>query len=230
MSNVETDRLGLIKENLGHVFTYLENLERLDRKPVFDISSHKAMAVYEHQAIDLPGVDCWSDENPAEAWFRIKRLHPTFPPSPPDILNDWIDLKKDPYKSPILRQTIVVSASNSTESKEITALQDENSTIVLNIDDAPDIQDAFDEYVENQWTPWSENEKLRRFTIGMYEDLFRFQHHSTEQVLELVVGMGILRWKPYHLFEHKIRSDVRYRLALPQPVRVIFCWNHQCCR
>lgn len=194
MAVVANDKLGLIKENLGHVFTYLENLERLDRKPIFDISSHKAMAVYEHQFVDLPGVDYWSDENPAEAWFRIKRLHPTVPPSPPEVLTDWIDIRKDPYKKPTLRQTIVVLASDSGEN-EIIDPQNGNSTIVLNLEDAPEVQDAFDQYVEKQWLPWSEKEKLRRFTIGLYEDLFRFQHHSTEQVLELVVGIGVLRWK-----------------------------------
>ncbi|WP_319408749.1 AAA domain-containing protein [uncultured Desulfosarcina sp.] len=195
MAVVASDKLGLIKDNLGHVFTYLENLERLDRKPIFDINSHKAMAVYEHQFVSLPGVDYWSDENPAEAWFRINRLHPTLPPTPPDVLTDWIDLKKDPNREPILKLTIVVLASSSAAEKEVFDPQNGNSTIVLNLDDAPEVQDAFDQYVENQWVPWSEKEKLRRFTIGLYEDLFRFQHHSTEQVLELVVGMGILRWK-----------------------------------
>ena len=195
MAVVDSDKLGLIKENLGHVFTYLENLERLDRKPIFDINSHKSMSVYEHQFVDLPGVDYWSDESPSEAWFRIKRLHPSFPPTPPDVLTDWIDLKKDPYKQPNLRQTIVVLASKSDAEKEVFEPQNGNTTMVLNLDDAPEVQDAFDQYVEKQWLPWSEKEKLRRFTIGLYEDLFRFQHHSTEQVLELVVGMGVLRWK-----------------------------------
>ena len=78
--------------------------------------------------------------------------------------------------------------------KDLVDPQNEDATIVLNLDDALKIQDAFDDYIENQWTPWSEQEKLRRFTIGMYEDLFSFQHQSTEQRFELVVGMGVLRW------------------------------------
>ena len=195
MTDVSAEKLGLIKENLNHVFTYLENLERLDRKPVFDIGSHKAMAVYEHQALDMPGVDCWADENPGEAWFRIKRLQPTHPPSPSDTLTDWIDLQKNPFKTPILRPTIVVAASDSSADKEDIQMQNESATIVLHLDDAPDVQTAFDAYLDNQWTPWSEQEKLRRSTINLYEELFRFQHQSAEQVLELVVGMGILRWK-----------------------------------
>ena len=193
MFDVDIEKFELIKENLCNVFTYLENLERLDRKPVFDIKNHKSFYVYEHQIIDLPGVECWADESPTEAWFRVKRLQPTYPPDPSEDLIDWIDLKKDPDKIPALKRTIVVSAIDAED--QMISRQSGNGTIVLNLEDVPEIEHAFDKYVEFKWSPWAEKEKLRRFTISLYEDLFRFQHHSTDQALELVVGIGILRWK-----------------------------------
>ena len=196
MPDVDTDKLFNIKENLAHVFTYLENLERLDRKPVFDIGASKHLTIYEHEMAVLPGVECWASETNTDAWFKIKRLQPTPPPDLPDMLLDWVDLGNDPKRHPVLKKMIAVSAAEISENKKISENEDwPKGTIILNLEDSPEIQEYFENYVKTKWSIWSEKEKLRRTTIMLYEELFRFIHQTTDEALELVVGVGLLRWK-----------------------------------
>ena len=196
MPDTGEGKIEKIKENLNHVFTYIENLERLDRKPVFDIAHHKNLALYEHEVKDLPGFECWSENNQMEPWFKVKRLEPTFPPCLPEQLFDWVELTKSPEKEPVLKTSVEAAANGSDAKKKPGKNGDkEPQVFVLNIEDAPEVQKTYEYYIENAWKPWAEIEKRLLNTIKIYEDLFKFEHQSTEQSLELIVGIGVLRWK-----------------------------------
>ena len=65
--------------------------------------------------------------------------------------------------------------------------------------DHPEVQEAFDWYVEYQWEPCAVAERPRRKTIARYNQLFSLQQaissEGAETPLELVWGIGYAAWK-----------------------------------
>ena len=62
MSDIEIKKLASINENLRHEFPYPETMERLNRKPIFDIATHRKRTADEQQKIDLSDVECQAED------------------------------------------------------------------------------------------------------------------------------------------------------------------------
>ena len=72
--------------------------------------------------------------------------------------------KDDPSEEPRHRDSIVLPGENDQEVSE-----------TVKFDDREDLQQSFDEYLREQWHPWSDSEQKRRRCIALYERIFHLQ-------------------------------------------------------
>ena len=70
----------LHQQRLISMLDYLEEWDKLNRKPVFDITSHQALVIWQQDAAELPGFTLNSSDESGEVWLTLDRLRPTKPP------------------------------------------------------------------------------------------------------------------------------------------------------
>ena len=81
--------------------------------------------------------------------------------------------------------------------------------VVLRLDRFPEAKEKIEDYIAQAWTQWAEAERPRRETIDIYDRLFSLQQalklEGSDRPLEVVLGMGVARWKvPPNELDHPI--------------------------
>ncbi len=164
---------------------YIEQVEKLKRKPAFTVPDEFFVA-YQHELKGLPEMQFNLQVEGDDVWLRVPRLQEILPPELDEQLRTWVTLPKSPEKSPEIKDEAVIYDGN----RELARSQ---------LKDHPEVQAAFDWYVEYQWEPWAAAERLRRKTIARYNRLFSLQQaiasEGAETPLELVWGIGCAVWK-----------------------------------
>lgn len=167
------------------LLTYIEQVERLKKKPPFSVPVDFFVA-FQYEMRGLPEVQFNLQQGADDVWLRIPRLQEIPPPSPDELLSAWIALPKSPEKSPQLKTERLVFEGKQEVRRE-------------QLKDHPEIQTLFDWYVENQWNPWASAERPRRETISRYNKLFALQQlissEGAETPIEIVWGIGYAAWK-----------------------------------
>jgi hypothetical protein len=167
------------------LLNYIEQVEKLKTKPAFTVPSEFFVA-YQHELKGLPELQFNLQVEGDDVWLRLPRLQEIVPPELDEQLKPWVTLPKSPEKSPELKSETVTYEGK----REVARAQ---------LKDHPEVQEAFDWYVEYQWEPWAAAERPRRKTIARYNQLFSLQQaissEGAETPLELVWGIGYAAWK-----------------------------------
>lgn len=167
------------------LLTYIEQVEKLKIKPAFSVPKD-FFSAHQRELIGLPELQFNIQSEGDDVWLRVPRLQEIAAPEVGDTLLPWIVLPKTPDKSPELKSENILYAGKREISRERLA-------------DHPEIQELFDWYVENQWTPWASAEVPRRKTIALYNRLFSLHQavaiEGNETPLELAWGIGYATWK-----------------------------------
>ena len=171
------------KKRLIALLDYIEQVEKLNRKPAFVVPTEFYCA-YEEDLRGLPGIEFDLTAEGDEVWVTVPRLKEEDPPKPPDHLVPWLVLSRSPDKPPKLRAEAILASNNADTSQP-------------NLD-LKDIEEAFEGYVSGSWSAWADYERPRRATISVYNRLFSvhqaMESESAETSLELVCGVGIALW------------------------------------
>lgn len=170
---------------------------------------------------DLPHT--WKDacrsaftaDNPVEIpdlWLEVrKKRKPTLTPCPSE-LRDWVPQKFQ--ESPEEYLDTEVDHLLDLLSPEITILVEkrvsdpdappgEGGTVfekvpeVRRLEDFPEVQDAWLEYLEKQWEPWAQETRRWQDLQRVYEDVdfMRRRIEEAEERYELVLAVGLLQWR-----------------------------------
>lgn len=181
------------------LLSYIEQVEKLKTKPAFTVPSEFFVA-YQHELKGLPEVRFNVQVEGDDVWLRVPRLQEIAPPDLDEQLKPWVTLSKSPEKSPELKSETATYEGK----REIARMQ---------LKDYPELQEAFDWYVEFQWEPWAATERSRRKTIARYNQLFSLQQaissEGAETPLELVWGIGYAVWK-----KESFPTTLRYPLLV----------------
>ena len=141
-------------------------------------------AAHQHELKGLPEIRFNIQAEGEDVWLCIPRLKEIPAPEPDEKLAPWITIYKTPAKTPELKPLIETPASPETP-EQLRA--------------RAEIQELFDWYVGNQWTPWATAELPRRKTIHRYNQVFAIQQaiasDGADTPLELVWGIGLALWK-----------------------------------
>ncbi|KVP39488.1 AAA domain-containing protein [Burkholderia ubonensis] len=173
---------------LAGLLSYIEEVERLNKTPSFKVPSD-VLALAGADVAGLPGVSTDLEQDGA-VWLAVPRMQESEVPALPGELKPYVTLSANPGVAPVF----AVPAPEEDE-------------VPLHLADMVELQDAFDDYLEKQWRPWSAVEQPRRKTIALYKALFALHQKmatDSEAPLELVWGIGVAAWA------HPSGKDVRH--------------------
>jgi hypothetical protein len=128
---------------------------------------------------------------------RVPRLPP---PVPPELVQQWLATAiDDPATTPVLMTQIPKERSQSGADLSLSSTEqlEEETVVVLSLDDHPEVVEAFDSWMTS-WAEWRSNELILKPVRDVYGRLFSIHLTASgnSEELEVVCGMGCLAWKP----------------------------------
>ena len=209
--NMDSKTLDRLDELLGYVL----HVGRLNQKPIFRIEEYKQLNIWEHELKGRIGIQHnVVDGDGASIWLKIDRLKRLAPPPIPEQIQEWITVGNAPESNPQIKYKLINTLSEPEAKKLVEEgvvtkndvtdpLKEQISEIkmkdvIFRLENNQQIKAEIDDYLNEQWLPWSEEEKPRRLTIRIYNSLFSLQQtieaQGDEQPIELILGIGIARW------------------------------------
>jgi len=135
------------------------------------------------------------DERGDDVWIEVKKFPEPRLPKVPDACLDWANQAtlRNTENLPELYETITV------EREEQDAATGEKFTVgeTLSLPDYPEVQKAWDDYLEKHWLPWAELYGRYSSVQKVYADLFRIYQEQQKlgEQYELVFCLGLLAWR-----------------------------------
>ena len=213
---------------LNDLLSYVNHIGRLSQKPTFRIEEYKQLNIWEHELKGKVGIQHnVIDDDGVSIWLQIERLKRRVAPSVSEQIQEWIAVGNDPENSPQIKETLIKTLSEQEAQKfvdegvvfekdissplkeEVVKLKD----VIFRLKNNPWVKECIDRYLNEQWLPWSEEEKPRRETIKIYDSLFSLQQtiegQGEDQPVELIWGIGISGWI---CEKHKIKHPLIEKL------------------
>jgi very-short-patch-repair endonuclease len=145
-------------------------------------------------------------DNPAEladVWLEVRKKR--MPPRPPvpEILKAWVrpqDLDQADQEPELLPEiTVLVEGKvpGPTASPDRGRTVTEKVPVGRRLKDHPKVEDAWLQYLMNQWEPWAKETHRWQEVQRVYEDVdfMRRRLEEAEERYELVLGVGLLIWR-----------------------------------
>lgn len=133
-----------------------------------------------------------------DAWVRIERPRRKRPPAPSAQLKEWLnerEINDSSLDAPSLKETIITAVKPMPGGEP-----EEGETVVKKLSDHPAISKQWELYVENEWWPWAAEDRRLLSVQDVYTDLFSVyqKHKRLGELFEVVIGLGLLTWRPPH--------------------------------
>lgn len=186
---------------------FLKDAATLRRKRVPSYGSADKLVWFADVPKDRP--ECRSaflTENPAEfpdIWLEVrKRRMPTWPPVP-KVTADWVrpqDLEQSDHEPELLPE-ITVLVERRVLDPEAPPEQPrsvlERVPELRRLKDHPEVEDAWLEYLVNQWEPWAQEMRRWQEVQRVYEDVdfMRRRLDESEERYEVLLAVGLLQWR-----------------------------------
>lgn len=139
----------------------------------------------------------------AELWLEVRKKRMPSRPIPPQAILQWVrqDDLDQPDKEPELRPEITVIVEQRVPDPD--APPENRRTLVVErpevrrLADHPEVEDAWLEYLVNNWEPWSKEMRRWQEVQRVYEDLdfMRRRIEESEERYELLLAVGLLQWR-----------------------------------
>lgn len=175
---------------LRQLIDYVAATERDRLAAPTEIAAEKGFRAPGADLMKLPGVTLNAGAEDDPLWISVDRLARTRPPRIADPeLAAWCAPADDPDKRPLLKAEAPVGSGEG-EGPATVKLSD--------FEGAERVRTALDAWVREVWTPWSDEERPRRRSIKLYNDLFALRQAldgGSDVPLELVCGIGMAEWK-----------------------------------
>jgi hypothetical protein len=160
-AGLESDFGNIQVKRLLSLIEFAQHAALFRASPVADITN-TAITTRHH---DLPGVrvNVGTEEAEGDLWMVVERLQEIHPPRPKSgLLGLWLELSNDPTKVPALKaqvtaqQLMMVGAVSLTDKAPA---GDPKAPIALEtFPQREAVETQFNEYLERQWKPWSDDE------------------------------------------------------------------------
>jgi len=188
------------QEKTLRLVDYLLRLASLRTKVVRTVSDYEAV-LWLSQVPQKPScfTPAWGrdGEYESDVWIEIQtRPEPQLPPVP-DQCKDWIDiaLLRKKGERPGLRTEITRQIKNQEWHEGCD--QPEYILKVEKVEHFPQVQKAWERYLEKHWVPWVEDHNEWEAVHKVYSKLFTIHQNQLRlgEEYELVFGLGLLTWK-----------------------------------
>ena len=210
---VSTDLSGTKRERAIALYTFLKEFSQLRTKTIRQISSYErdGQVIWVSEIPREPGCDCiaWRRDAPDadgtdasdEVWLELRRPDLTPPPEPPESTSAWVrreQLEDSSLDLPELWPTLPGDSPEDSPAR---------------LDDYPEIQAAWDTYIEDHWWPWAEHDRREQAVQEVYTDLYSVYQRQQRlgERYEVIFGLGFLSWNApagYSVQRHLVAAHV----------------------
>ena len=198
---METD----FKDKASRLIQYLQELSRIRAPIVREIKNYPHVLWFKDVPRE-PGqcyLKAWGpDDNYGELiWLEVIKYEEPILEEVPEKCNKWVnsDLLYSTDDSPELFERIPVPIADSDKSNLPAPTNGDNEAAItfLHLSDHPDVEDAWQQYIDQKWQPWCELHKKWEAVQYVYSELFSIYQEQQKlgEEYELVVGIGFFTWK-----------------------------------
>jgi len=203
---------GTLQDRSSRLFTFLSKLAQMRSKPRRKLGEDREEQVFWFSEVPRDS-DCfcvaWDQGINAEeqdVWLELKKPHVPAPPAPPELLRPWIKLEQLDDASrdaPELLREIAVAPSAGSVSL----------SLKQRLTDHPEVLEAYDVYLEQNWRPWATLNRLKATVQSLYNKLYSIYQKQQRlgETFEVVVGLGYLTWQApagYEVARHLVTVPV----------------------
>lgn len=179
---------------------YLLRLATLRTKLIRDIAEYQKVL----WVSDVPHergcfTQAWGrdKEHEPDEWLEVQnRREPELPAVPPTC-KDWVNLSELRNKSDL--PELLPQITRQIQNPDWREGSDQPETIPHSerLEDHPEIQRAWESYVEGKWLPWTEEHSTWERVHKVYSALFAIHQEQLRlgEEYELVLGLGLLTWQ-----------------------------------
>ena len=178
------------------LYTFLKEFVQLRTKTIRDVSRYEqdGQVIWVAEIPREHGCHCiaWhrdtpdapADDAPDEVWLEIRKPRLTRPPEPPQSVHPWVRREQLDDSFLDLPELFPTLPGESADDPPI------------ELDDHPEVRQAWDDYIEDHWWSWAEQDRRERAIQRVYTDLFSmFQRQQRlGESFEIVFGLGFLAW------------------------------------
>jgi very-short-patch-repair endonuclease len=198
MPNLVTSAKPLI-EKVVRMIDYLARVAMLRTKVNRDVANYEEVVWISSIPHDKNCfTQAWghSDEREVDEWLEVTARKEPKLPEVPSICKNWIDPETltDTSKPPQLAAKTTLEVPNSDWSQESDAPKTIEKDAALS--DHPEVQLAWDKYLESAWNPWAMRHDDWKKLHNVYSALFAIHQKQLRlgEEYELVLGLGLLTW------------------------------------
>ncbi len=213
MNNPITDSAE--REKAIRLVDYLTRIALLRSKVVRNVDDYQSVLWLN----DVPRqkgcfTQAWGrDENHgADIWIEIQRPNEPDLPTVPDLCQDWVNIEslRNTSDLPEILPEITVLIDNPDRSED--SEQPEPIPHTKRLEDYPEVQKAWDSYVESKWLNWAADYKAWASIHKVYSHLFAIDREQSRlgEEYELVLSLGLLIWRSpsgQHIRRHLLVSN-----------------------
>jgi len=186
-------------EKIIRLVEYLSTLTRINTKIVRTLDDYRKI-LWIHKIPREPKycfTQAWGqeEEHDDDIWIEVKKFQEPELPKIPQKCVDWV-------KQETLRNTKDLPElydSISVERTEEDPETGEEFTVVdtLYLENYPEIQESWDDYLEKYWIPWTELYNRYDSVQKVYADLFHIYQEQQKlgEQYELIFCIGLLKWR-----------------------------------
>lgn len=225
MANDEMSINTIMRDKILRLVDFLSALSHLSSKVIRSIDEYqKKMWISEIPREKNCYTRVWgaNEEHSDDVWIEIKKFPEPPLPKIPEECRDWVnhDNLRNIKDIPLLKESIcVIREEKSDETGEIFSSQ-----LNLSLNEFPEIQKTWEEYIDKQWLPWTELYSRYSAVQKVYADLFFIYQEQQKlgEQYELVLCFGLLTWRSHAGYETR-RHLISAKASLSfEPHRGIF--------
>ena len=189
----------LERDRAIRLFTFLKELSELRTKIIRTLDQYEEVIWLD----EIPKANecyciAWIEDSPpqSDVWVEINKPTLYAPPDPPAILVPWLSRTAVRNSSgdfpPLASKIYVEEESEPDESGAVT-----RRAVERELKDCPEVSEAWEAYMQNEWMPWAEKDKVLQTVQRIYTRLYSI--YQTQQRLgeayEILMAFGYLTWR-----------------------------------
>ncbi|MBM4334069.1 MAG: hypothetical protein FJ117_23110 [Deltaproteobacteria bacterium] len=188
------------KARVIRLIDYLTRLASLRTKIFRDLDEY-VQVLWIHEIPREKGcfTQAWgpTEEYDQDIWIEIQTSPEPELPTVPETCSDWskADTTRRTSDLPELHTTITKQVRNPGWKEG--AEQPPFISQTFHLDRFPEVQKAWDKYVEEKWMPWAEQYEKWKKVQQIYSALFAIRQEQLRlgEEYELILAMGLLTWQ-----------------------------------